>query len=162
LSGLLDGGLATYRPARGNAWPSTGVRVGVDICSVSSVAKSIETFGDRYLRRIYTDAELEYAGDVPAPRAERLAARFAAKEATVKVLRPSGVVLDWRSIEVRKDPQGWTELALGGEAARLAATACVSAFSLSLSHDDGMAVAVVIALLSERPEEQAPTGSRTQ
>lgn len=123
------------------------IRVGVDLCSVQEVAESVATFGDRYLHRVYTDDELEYCRRDPALAAERLAARFAAKEATVKVLRPLDIRPDWRGIEVRRDPGGWCELSLDGTAARLAREAAIDSLALSISHDAGMANAVVIATL---------------
>ncbi len=123
------------------------VRVGIDLCSVQEVAESVATFGDRYLRRIYTDDELEYCGRDGARSAERLAARFAAKEATLKVLRPCGARPEWRSIEVCRDPAGWCELSLTGHAALLARDAAIGSLALSLSHEAGLANAVVVATL---------------
>jgi holo-[acyl-carrier protein] synthase len=125
------------------------VRVGIDLCSVDDVAASVARFGDRYLRRIYTDHELEYCGSDPVRSSERLAARFAAKEATVKVLRPRDARPDWRTIEVRRDPGGWCEIALTGTAAQLAREEEISALALSLSHESGMANAVVVATMME-------------
>ncbi|MGO9874128.1 MAG: holo-ACP synthase [Acidimicrobiia bacterium] len=129
--------------------PPMAIRVGTDLCSVEQVAESVATFGDRYLRRVYTEQELEYCGQDPALSAERLAARFAAKEATMKVLRPRDTRPDWRTIEVRRDPGGWCELALAGSAAQLAHDAGIDSLSVSLSHEAGMANAVVIATLFE-------------
>lgn len=123
------------------------VRVGTDLCSVQDVADSVERYGDRYLRRVYTDHELEYCSSDPAHSAERLAARFAAKEATVKVLRPNDARPDWRTIEVRRDPSGWCELSLTGSAARLARAGRIGALALSMSHDGGVANAVVVATM---------------
>jgi len=137
-----------HRPGR----PSPALRVGTDLCSVEQVAESVATFGDRYLHRVYTDAELEYCGRDPALSAERLAARFAAKEATLKVLRPRDARPDWRTIEVRRNPEGWCELALTGTAARLAHEAAIGSLSVSLSHESGMANAVVIATMLEQPD----------
>jgi holo-[acyl-carrier protein] synthase len=135
-----------------SGWPSPVLRVGTDLCSVEQVAESVATFGDRYLRRVYTDQELEYCRRDPALSAERLAARFAAKEATVKVLRPRDLRPDWRTIEVRRDPDGWCELSLTGSAARLAHEASIGSLSVSLSHEAGMANAVVIATLLEQSD----------
>lgn len=129
----------------GRAAASEQVRVGTDLCSLQVVAEAVDAFGDRYLRRIYTDHELEYCQADPALSTERLAARFAAKEAAVKVLRPTGERPEWRSIEVRRDPGGWCELALTGTAARLAADAAITSLSVSLSHEAGLASAVVVA-----------------
>ena len=74
----------------------TEVRVGVDIVEVSEVAESLAHFGDRYLNRVFSKAELASVGDVSAVN---VASCFAAKEAAIKAL---GDVesLDWRSIEV--------------------------------------------------------------
>ena len=125
------------------------VRVGIDLCSVEQVAESVATFGDRYLRRVYTDHELDYCAADPALSAERLAARFAAKEAAIKVLRPIDDRPDWRSIEVRRDPGGWCELALSGRAAELADEASIGSLSVSITHEGDMAGAVVVATLLE-------------
>ena len=67
----------------------TALRVGTDVVAVHQVADSVARFGPRYLQRVYTDHELDSCAGSPTFRAARLAARFAAKEATIKVLRPS-------------------------------------------------------------------------
>jgi holo-[acyl-carrier protein] synthase len=112
------------------------------------VAKSVERFGARYLRRVYTEGELAYCMEEPSRSAERLAARFAAKEATVKVLRPRHWWPDWRTIEVRRDPCGWCELVLTGSAADLAEEAGILSLAVSVSHEGAMASAVVMAQMS--------------
>ena len=76
---------------------------------------------------------------------ERLAGRFAAKEATLKVLRPGEVGIPWDSIEVVRDPGGWVELELSGPAAAVAADTGVTELALSITHEGGFASAVVIA-----------------
>jgi holo-[acyl-carrier protein] synthase len=127
------------------------VRAGTDLTSVSEVEFAIAQFGDRYLSRIFTEHELDSAQGTPHVIASSLAARFAAKEATLKVLRPSGQpdeAVDWRSIEVRREPTGWCSLRLSGEAKVLADRAGVTDISVSLSHEGEMASAVVVALCS--------------
>jgi len=121
------------------------VRVGVDLISIDDVAASLERFGDRYRRRLFTDHELETCGDRHGEGAAGLAARFAAKEAALKVLRPVGTRPEWRSIEVRRHPDGWCEMQLHGEAARLAREAGIERMAVSLSHEGAMAAAVVVA-----------------
>ena len=111
-------------------------RVGVDLVQISRIAGSLDAFGDRFLRRIYTDGELAYARRDP----ERLAARFAAKEAAKKALALDGV--GWRDLEVVRDASGACELVLHG-AARAAAGS--PALALSMSHEGDLATAVVIA-----------------
>ena len=123
-------------------------RVGTDLCSVPEVASSVARFGDRYLKRVYTDGELAYCLEEPTRSAERLAARFAAKEATVKVLRPEGWWPDWRTIEIRRDPGGWCELVLCGSAASLAEASGIVSLAVSVSHEGAMASAVVLAQVS--------------
>jgi len=127
--------------------PPAAVRVGVDLCLVADVAESLCRFGDRYRQRVYTDGELEYCSAKPALEAQRLAARFAAKEATVKVLRPSGWWPEWRTIDVRRHADGWCELHLAGAAATLAAERGIAALSVSLTHEGPFAAAVVVAQL---------------
>ena len=72
------------------------VRVGIDLVMVSRISESLERFGDRFLRRVFTDCEIAYAAAAPAHTAQRLAARFAAKEATIKALRVRDHGINWR------------------------------------------------------------------
>jgi holo-[acyl-carrier protein] synthase len=112
------------------------MRVGVDLVRIREVRESLEQFGDRYLRRVFTDGEIAYCGG----DASKLAARFAAKEAAIKVLR---VFVTWRDIEVRRSEGGWCELHLHGQAAAAARAAGLRSFSVSLSHEGDYAAAVV-------------------
>lgn len=123
------------------------LRVGVDVARVSEVAASIDRFGGRYLHRLFTEHELRACADPEgSPSPAGLAARFAAKEATFKVLRPTGGARpDWRSVEVRRHPEGWCDLVLTGAAAGLAESGHLGRLAVSLSHDGDMAAAVVIA-----------------
>jgi holo-[acyl-carrier protein] synthase len=137
--------------ANGRGDRSSSVRVGVDLVVVSDVARSLKRFGDRYLDRIFTPHELACCrtGDrshelLPDYSVESLAARFAAKEATLKVLRPVGPRPDWRSIEVRRDDGGWCEIRLRGRAAALAADAGIDELAVSLTHETLVAAAVVV------------------
>ena len=133
-------------PVDGEA--GTGLRAGTDLVEIAQVTDSIARFGERYLRRIFTDHEIDSCRGEPPVVAAGLAARFAAKEATVKVLRPGGAGPDWRSIEVVRHPAGWCDLHLTGEARRLADEAGISKLALSMSHEAGVAGAVVVALCS--------------
>lgn len=125
-----------------------GVRAGVDLVAVEDVRRSIEQFGDRYLERVFTPHERACCTGSPVVVAAGLAARFAAKEAAIKVLEPpegSGLP-DWRSIEVRRRPSGACTLELTGEAARLAGRAGIEELAVSLSHEGAIACAVVVAV----------------
>jgi len=123
------------------------VRVGIDLVSVASVRAAIDAHGERYLKRIYTECELRDCATPDGVDPGRLAARFAAKEATMKVLRRADEALAWNAIGVRNDPSGWPDLELGEEAAALARDATVTELSVSLTHEEAYAGAVVIAEL---------------
>jgi len=120
-------------------------RVGVDLVAVESVQESIRTHAEHYLTRVYTEREIADCTTPAGVDAQRLAARFAAKEAALKVLRPGDVGLSLRAIEVRRTAGGWVELELSGPAAALALDAGLENFALSLTHEGGYASAVVIA-----------------
>jgi holo-[acyl-carrier protein] synthase len=132
------------------------LRVGIDLVSVDAVRESIREHGARYLKRIYTEGELRDCRTDQGIIAERLAARFAAKEATLKVLRPVDEAIPWRTMEVVRHGAGWVEVELGGRAAELAAEASLSDFALSISHEAGYASAIVIAELDLRDRRSAP------
>ncbi len=126
---------------------SRSMRVGIDVVSVAEVVESLAAHGERYLARVFTSHELDCCrggadgGYLP----EALAARFAAKEAVVKVLRPVGVRPEWRSIEVRRGGGGWCEIRLTGRAADLADEAGIGDVTVSLSHERAVAAAVAAA-----------------
>jgi len=120
------------------------LRLGTDIVDVRSVEASIERFGRRYLERVYTDAEIAYCRAGPGGGAERFAARFAAKEATLKVLRPEDWRPEWRDIEVVREDGGWCEIRLRGPAAALAEQRGIQVVSCSLAHERSYATAVVL------------------
>jgi holo-[acyl-carrier protein] synthase len=130
-------------------------RVGTDVTDVTHVMTSIVTFGARYLERIYTPSELDVFEENSAPAAARLAARFAAKEATIKVLRPTAALPDWRSIEVRRHAGGWCSLELCDDAYRLAHRAGITDVAVSLTHESTVAAAVVIALCEQEAGQRA-------
>jgi holo-[acyl-carrier protein] synthase len=120
-------------------------RVGIDLVFVEDVRASAERWSDRYLRRVFTPREL---ADCAGPRgadARALAARFAAKEAAMKVLRPRDEALPWQTIEVCQDAAGAPVLALSGAAARLADRGAVGRLSLSVGQTRELAVAIVVA-----------------
>jgi len=121
------------------------IRVGIDLVRVDSVADSVREHAERYLQRVFTERELADCQTDAGLSCERLASRFAAKEATIKVLRPGNRSLPWRNIEVRRDPTGWVDLELSGSAASLATEAGLAEFALSLTHEHGVAAAVVVA-----------------
>ncbi len=124
------------------------MRVGTDLVSVDVVRQSIRVHAEHYLKRVYTQRELDDCLTPQGIDPERLAGRFAAKEATLKVLRPRDEAVPLNTIEVCRDPSGWIELELSGPAAALASAGDLEEFSLSIAHESGFATAVVIARCS--------------
>lgn len=121
-------------------------RVGIDLVEVRQVQEAIDSHGDRYLRRIYGEQEVaDCRTSSGAVDAERLAARFAAKEATLKVLRPASGGINWRDIQVARAPGGWVTLQLTRTAAAAAAAQHLDDLDVSLTHEAGLAGAVVVA-----------------
>ncbi len=117
----------------------TTVGVGVDIVDVERFTLALERH-PRLAERLFTERERLDARSRP----ERLAARFAAKEAVLKSLQSGIGAAPWRSIEVRKEPSGAPTIHLHGAAAQLAAARGVATLHVSLSHTAISAVAFVI------------------
>ena len=123
------------------------VGVGVDLVEVADVAAALASCRTaRYLELIYTSGERRdcetLTGDFdPA----RLAARFAAKEATWKALGDRAVKLDWHSVEVVRSPGGELSLRLDSRAKEVARSRGLRRFAVSVSHEPFYAAAVVVA-----------------
>jgi len=120
------------------------VGTGIDIAEVPRIAESIARFGDRFLRRVFTEGEIRYC-HAKANRAERFAARFAAKEAAMKALGTGwshGV--RWRDVEVVRQPGGRPTMTFHGKAAEFAAKLGAKHVALSLTHTSEQALAQVI------------------
>jgi holo-[acyl-carrier protein] synthase len=120
------------------------VGLGTDLAEIGRIEQSIERFGERFLRRIYTPGEIAYCQRKKSS-GESFAARFAAKEAGAKALG-TGIShgVSWLEFEVRREPSGRPVLHLSGRAAELAKAMGVARVSLSLTHTKGMAMAVVV------------------
>jgi len=118
------------------------VGVGIDVVPVERFAASLRrTKG--LAERLFTAAEqVTTAGRPRTP--ESLAARFAAKEAVAKALGVPAA-LEWHDCEVQSAPDGQPALVVAGTVAAAATRAGVTAWHVSLSHDGGIASAVVVA-----------------
>ena len=110
----------------------------------SRIEQALERHGGRFSKRLYTPDEIAYCEGFKN-RAERFAARFAAKEAAFKALGTgwrNGV--RWLDVEVTHLPSGKPELVLRGRAQELAGQLGVTRTAVSISHSDRYAVAQVI------------------
>lgn len=122
------------------------IGTGVDIVEIERVQRAVERRGEAFLERIYTPHELAFAGSSGARRYERLASRFAAKEAVMKALGTGwtgGVA--WREIEVRAEAGKPPAVRLYGRAAEVAREKAVERIHLALSHSRGFALATAHA-----------------
>lgn len=119
---------------------------GVDLVNIARLERVFTRYGERFLARVYTPTEVRYARG----RVAELAARFAAKEATAKalgvgmrMLSPAGI--GWLDVETLNDPLGKPVLILHGRAQALADAQGLTEWSISLTHDGGLALAFVVA-----------------
>ena len=116
------------------------VSVGIDIVEIQRIKNAISIYNDVFLTRVYTNTELNYCKNMPS----RLAARFAAKEAVMKVLGIGALGMNWREIEVVSIENGPPEIQLYGKIKDKASVIGITGLSLSLSHEKKYAVACVI------------------
>ena len=123
------------------------LRIGFDLESPARVSESLAAHGERYLRRVYTAAEIADCRRVGVVDPCRLAARFAAKEATFKAIGVGTAAASWRDVEVLRGPSADPRLVLHGDAATLAQAAGIRELSLSLSCAGSFGAAIVIALV---------------
>ena len=117
--------------------------IGIDIIEVERIRKLCLRWGSRFERRVWTPQELAYCGETPI-RYARLAARFAAKEATLKALGTGLTVgMNWQDVEIRANDAGKPSLVLHGTVKQYASELGVVATFVSLSHVIDYAVAQV-------------------
>src|SRR6202048_2222351 len=96
------------------------IGIGVDLVECDRIQRSLDRFGEKFLRRIFTDGEIEYSTSMKFP-ARHLAARFAAKEAVSKAFGTGiGKAMGWRNIDIRKKKSGEPYLVFSGPGQELA------------------------------------------
>jgi holo-[acyl-carrier protein] synthase len=115
-------------------------RVGVDIIEIERIQWIVDRWGQRFLHRIYTEAEL----DLCRNRVPELAARFAGKEAVMKALGTGRRGLSWRDIEILPNRRRAPLVFLHGRARRRARKLGIGELAISLSHSRDYAVASVV------------------
>jgi len=125
--------------------------IGVDLVECARIQHSLDRFGEKFLRRVFTDGEIEYSMSMKFP-ARHLAARFAAKEAVIKAFAEPDMPFPLREIEVTRDGP-LPRLRLSGTLAERAQHQGWLSSSLSLSHADCHAMAVVLVACSPAESE---------
>jgi holo-[acyl-carrier protein] synthase len=119
---------------------------GIDLVTIAELQRWIEDPRDPLIPRCFVQAELDEIGD-GINRVERLAGRFAAKEAVLKALGTGfGAGVAFTDVMIHRAPGAAPEVRLTGGAAKAATALGVTAWKLSISHAGGMAMASVIAL----------------
>ena len=124
---------------------------GIDLIEIERIEKALGRHGVRFLQRIFSETELERlekfkARDVnPRLIAAEVAARFAAKEACSKALGTGIGPVSWKEMEILNEPSGKPVLRLSGKAAQIAGFLGYTSWSVSLTHSNEMAGAVVVA-----------------
>jgi holo-[acyl-carrier protein] synthase len=118
--------------------------IGVDLVRVGRIEEAVAKFGERFLKRIYTEVELAYCLPT-AHKFERLAGRFAAKEAASKALGTGLVGVSWKDFEVRNLPSGKPNITLTGRASDIADALGYRVWTVTIAHEREFAVAVVTA-----------------
>lgn len=123
--------------------------LGLDVCSVQRMEEILERHGDRFWKRILTEREQALLAD-RVDRGTALAGRFAAKEAIVKAMAGAPGV-GWHDLEVLGQPRRPPVMHVHGPARALADSMGVESIHISITHDAGVAAAVVILEGTRRP-----------
>jgi holo-[acyl-carrier protein] synthase len=124
--------------------------IGLDLCPVERMRAAVERHGDRFVQRIFTAQEAAYCEGRGAARFQSLAGRFAAKEATSKALgAPAGI--GWHDVEVQPARSGehGPGVVLRGRAREVADARRVGRMLITITHTDGVAAAVAVAVAAE-------------
>ncbi len=118
--------------------------IGVDVVEIARIERAVERYGERFLERVFSPGERDYSwsNEFPAPH---LAARFAAKEAAMKVLGTGWARgVRWRDIELVRFEAQAPRLVLSGRALALSQARGITRWHVSVSHSGGVALAFVV------------------
>ena len=132
--------------------------IGVDIIEIGRIKEAVESWGEKFLRRVYTESELAVYRNKPPS----LAARFACKEAVMKLLGTGRMGINWQEIETLSHTSGQPRVNLYGRAQAKADELGIKAIAVSLSHSKEYAIAYVSAVSeTNHPEESDDQSGRT-
>ena len=126
---------------------------GIDLVDCPRIEQMVERHGDRFVNRVFTEAEQAYAKR-HKNSVERYAGRFAAKEAILKLVGTGWRgKIKWTDIEVVNDAAGRPEVTLSGEVKRIAAELNIAQISISITHTANFAMASAVALSRSHEDE---------
>ncbi|HEX8217958.1 MAG TPA: holo-ACP synthase, partial [Chloroflexia bacterium] len=124
------------------------LQCGVDLIEIDRIQLALDRWGERFLRRVWTEREIAACRG----RYRELAARFAAKEAASKALGTGIVGIIWRELEVLSDGRGKPLLFLHGQARARADELGLNAWAVSITHSRNLACAFVVAYAAPSEE----------
>jgi holo-[acyl-carrier protein] synthase len=126
---------------------------GIDLVDCPRIEQMIERHGERFIRRVFTDSEQAYA-EKNKNEVEKLAGRFAAKEAILKLVGTGwrGRIA-WTDIEIINNAVGQPEVTLGGEVKKIADKLGIKHISVSITHTANFAIASAVALAQSNEDE---------
>jgi holo-[acyl-carrier protein] synthase len=126
---------------------------GIDLVDCPRIEQMIERHGERFIRRVFTDTEQAYA-EKNKNEVEKLAGRFAAKEAILKLVGTGwrGRIA-WTDIEIINNAAGQPEVTLGGEVKKIADKLGIKHISVSITHTANFAIASAVALAQSNEDE---------
>lgn len=119
--------------------------IGVDIIEIDRIKQTISHWGDKFLQRVFTPAELKLYRQKTAS----LAARFAAKEAVYKLLGACNLGISWREIEIITERNSKPVVHLSGKAQSAAGELAIKDIAITLSHSEHYAVAFAVGITDD-------------
>lgn len=126
---------------------------GIDLVDCPRIEEMVERHGERFINRVFTAAEQAYA-EANKNKTEKLAGRFAAKEAVLKLMGTGwrGKIA-WTDIEIVNNPAGQPEVTLSGEVEKLADKLGIKHISVSITHTANFVIASAVALTKSDEEK---------
>ena len=123
---------------------------GIDLVDCPRIEEMISRHSERFIDRVFTKAEQAYA-EANRNKIEKLAGRFAAKEAVLKLMGTGwrGKIA-WTDIEIKNDEMGRPEVTLGGQVKEIAEKLGIEHISISITHTANFAIASAVALAEVR------------
>ena len=122
------------------------IKIGTDICQINRVKSVYRRYGGKFLYRVLTENEIKYVTSNTKSLINRLAGRYAAKEAASKVLGTGLTGVYFKEIEILREASGAPKVILHNRAKKIAAKKKLSNFEVSISHEKDFAIAIVIAI----------------
>jgi holo-[acyl-carrier protein] synthase len=126
---------------------------GIDLVDCPRIEQMIQRHGERFIKRVFTASEQAYA-EKNKNEVEKLAGRFAAKEAVLKLVGTGwrGKIA-WTDIEIINNAAGQPEVTLGGEVEKIAEKLGIKHISISITHTANFAIASAVALTQSNEDK---------